>query len=143
MRQDIAGYLKLKRGESSPRRAVRETEICLTGWKGHVILDCRGLAVTRDLRAPDGPTYCCAFQLTHDRWIIGYALGNGMLFRGELRRGITDLPDAIRDAEGIAEYWEGIDYEDELEFIEQQLKEEEEREAREAAAELQSWEEMS
>jgi hypothetical protein len=52
------------------------------------------------------------FRLTHGRFVIGYALGDGMLFRGEL---LTDCdPDrARREAINLAKYWSAIDTEDE------------------------------
>ena len=53
------------------------------------------------------------FKLTHDRHIVGYALGDdGMLFRGELLLGCDDER-ARREALALAEYWAGIDAEDE------------------------------
>ena len=53
------------------------------------------------------------FRLTHGRFIVGYALGDdGMLFRGEL---LTDCDEdrARHEALALAEYWSGIDAEDE------------------------------
>jgi hypothetical protein len=54
------------------------------------------------------------FRLTNDRFIVGYALGdNGMLFRGEL---LTDCDSdrAHHEAFTLADYWSGIDTEDEV-----------------------------
>ena len=53
------------------------------------------------------------FRLTNGRCIVGYALGDdGMLFRGEL---LTDCDEdrARHEAVTLAEYWAGIDAEDE------------------------------
>ena len=53
------------------------------------------------------------FRITNGRFIVGYALGDdGMLFRGEL---LTDCDEdrARHEALDLAEYWAGIDAEDE------------------------------
>ena len=53
------------------------------------------------------------FRLTHGRFIVNFALGDdGMLFRGEL---LTDCSDdrARHEALELADYWSGIDAEDE------------------------------
>ena len=53
------------------------------------------------------------FRLTNGRFVVGYALGDeGMLFRGELLLGCDDER-ARREALALAEYWAGIDAEDE------------------------------
>ena len=51
-------------------------------------------------------------RLTNARFIVGHALGNdGMLFRGEL---LTDCDEdrAKDEALALADYWSGIDEED-------------------------------
>jgi hypothetical protein len=76
--------------------------------------------------------------LPHNRgWIVGYTLGNGMLFRGEYRSDIRhdDTQDAKIVAEGIAEYWIGIDADDEAKFQEELRQEQE-------AEQLKEWEGM-
>lgn len=54
----------------------------------------------------------CGWKLKGDRWIVGYALGDGMLFRGELAD-CDDESDAKRQATNLAAYWSEIDREDE------------------------------
>jgi hypothetical protein len=82
--------------------------ICLTRWDGSTMLACRS-EIVREYQ--DGST-ALMFGMTHGRFIVGYALGDGMLFRGEL---VTDCheEDARREAITIAEHWMEIDAEDE------------------------------
>ena len=73
------------------------------------MLACRSETV-RELH--DG-SIALMFRLTHDRFIVGYALGDdGMLFRGEL---VVDCDSdrARHEAIELADYWSGIDTEDE------------------------------
>ena len=88
---------------------AHEGRIVLTTWCGKVMLACRSEVVRTFW---DG-SLALMFRLTHDRYIVGYALGdNGMLFRGEL---LVECDDerAYREAFGLTEYWAGIDAEDE------------------------------
>ena len=83
--------------------------IALTRWGGGVMLASR----SRVVREYHNGSLAIVFKLTNDRHIVGYALGDqGMLFRGEL---LADCDDerARREAIGLAEYWVGIDTEDE------------------------------
>ena len=83
--------------------------IALTRWDGAVMLSCRSEVV----RGYGDGSLAIVFKLTNDRHIVGYALGDdGMLFRGEL---LADCDDdrARREALALAEYWAGIDAEDE------------------------------
>ena len=89
--------------------AVHEGRMALTTWCGKVMLACRS-EIVREYH--DG-SLALWFRLTHGRYIVGYALGDeGMLFRGEL---LADCDDerARREAVSLAEYWAGIDAEDE------------------------------
>jgi hypothetical protein len=83
--------------------------IALTRWGGAVMLACR-CEVVREYH--DG-SLAIVFKLTNDRHVVGYALGDdGMLFRGELLAACDD-DRARREALALAEYWAGIDAEDE------------------------------
>ena len=73
------------------------------------MLGCRS-EVVREYR--DG-SIALMFRLTHGRFLVGYALGDdGMFFRGELLTG-CDEERARHEALALAEYWSGIDAEDE------------------------------
>ena len=83
--------------------------ISLTRWDGSTMLGCRSEVV----REHHDGSAALMFRLTHGRFIVGYALGDdGMLFRGEL---LTDCDEdrAKHEAVSLAEYWSGIDAEDE------------------------------
>jgi hypothetical protein len=83
--------------------------LSLTRWDGRTMLACRSETVRQ---FHDG-SIAVIFRLTNDRFIVGYTLGaNGMLFRGEL---LTDCDSdrARHEAFTLADYWSGIDTEDE------------------------------
>jgi hypothetical protein len=83
--------------------------ITLTRWDGSTMLGCR-CEIIRHFW--DG-SIALMFPLTNQRYVVGFALGDdGMLFRGEL---LTDCSDdrARHEAVALAEYWSGIDQEDE------------------------------
>ena len=83
--------------------------IALTSWSGNVRLACR-CEVVREYH--DG-SLALMFRLANDRYVVGYAQGDeGMLFRGELLPGCDDER-ARRESLALAEYWAGIDAEDE------------------------------
>ena len=83
--------------------------IALTRWDGGTMLACR-CEVVREYH--DG-SLALVYRLTNDRHVVGYALGDdGMLFRGELLVG-CDQDRARLEALALAEYWSGIDAEDE------------------------------
>src|SRR5206468_5450476 len=89
---NVAAYV----GEHGGRMA-------LATWGGKVMLACRS-EVVREFR--DG-SLAVVFRLTHDRYIVGHALGDrGALFRGEL---LADCDDerARREALALADYWSG------------------------------------
>jgi hypothetical protein len=96
-RRHLTAYARQRRGR-----------IILTRWDGGTMLACRS-EIVREYQ--DGST-ALMFRLTQGRFIIGYDLGDGMLFRGEL---VTDCheEDARREAITIAEHWMEIDAEDE------------------------------
>ena len=82
--------------------------ISLTRWDGSTMLACRGEVVRQ---YHDG-SLALMFRLTHERFIVGYALGDdGMLFRGELLTDCDD-DDARREAINNSEHWSEIDAED-------------------------------
>jgi len=95
---NVTGYTRLRNGQ-----------IALTRWDGSTMLACRS-EIVREYH--DG-SITLMFRLTHGRFLVGYALGDdGMLFRGEL---LTDCDEerARHEALELAEYWSGIDVEDE------------------------------
>jgi hypothetical protein len=88
---------------------LHEGRKVLTTWCGKVMLACRCEVV----RVYHDSSLALMFRLPHGRYIVGYALGDdGMLFRGELLVG-CDEERARREAVQLAEYWSGIDSEDE------------------------------
>src|SRR5206468_12639102 len=94
---NVTGYTRIEGG------------LALTRWDGGTMLACRS-EIVREYH--DG-SLAVVFRLTNGRFIVGYALGDeGMLFRGEL---FLDCDDerARREAVSLAEYWAGIDAEDE------------------------------
>lgn len=89
--------------------ALHGGRTALTTWGGKVMLACRSEVV----RASWDGSLALLFRLTHGRYIVGHALGeSGMLFRGELLVG-CDEHRARREALALADYWSGIDAEDE------------------------------
>ncbi len=87
----------------------RNGSISLARWDGTTMLATRS-EVIRQFH--DG-SIALVFKLTQGRFIAGYALGDdGMLFRGELLSD-CDSHRARHEAISLAEYWWGIDAEDE------------------------------
>ena len=75
------------------------------------MLDCRSEIV----QEYHDESLAIVFRLPKDRFIVGYALGDdGMLFRGELIVA-CDGERAVQEALALADYWAGIDAEDEAE----------------------------
>ncbi len=85
--------------------------ITLTTWCGKTMLDCRSEIVERYWTG----SLALMFRLPRGRFIIGYALGDGMLFRGELIDNCTD-DDARRQATYLAQFFGELDAEDEEAF---------------------------
>jgi hypothetical protein len=99
--RDITAYTKLAGGD-----------IVLTSWCGKTMLDCRHQVVRRHR---DG-SLVLLFRLTHGRFVVGYALGDGgMLFRGELVTGTTDAA-ARRAAVHVANVFAAFDDEYDANF---------------------------
>ncbi|MBA2114083.1 hypothetical protein [Bremerella alba] len=65
---------------------VDGSHVTLRKWCGLLILDCRHQVVEQ---YRDG-TFALLFRLTRGRYIVGYATGNGKLFRGELFKGTCE-----------------------------------------------------
>lgn len=84
-------------------------QIVLTTWCGQVMLACRSEIVERFW----SDSFAILFRLTKGRFIVGYCLGERMLFRGELLTGCTD-DEARRSAIQISESFAELDAEDEL-----------------------------
>ncbi len=83
--------------------------ISLTRWDGSTMLACRSQVV----REHRNGSIALMFRLTHGRFVVGYALSDdGMLFRGELLND-CDEERARHEALELAEYWSGIDVEEE------------------------------
>lgn len=85
--------------------------ITLTSLCGKTMLDCRCEIVERYWTG----SLALMFRLPRGRFIIGYALGDGMLFRGELIDECTD-DDARRQAAYLAQFFGDLDAEDEEAF---------------------------
>jgi hypothetical protein len=95
---NVTGYTRLRNGSMS-----------LTRWDGSTMLACRSETVRK---LHDG-SIALMFRLTNDRFIVGYALGeDGMIFRGGLVID-CDSDRARHEAMELADYWSGIDTEDE------------------------------
>ena len=64
-------------------------QVALTRWDGSTMLGCRSQVIRQFW---DG-SIALMFRLTHQRFIVGYALGDdGMFFRGEL---LTDCDESV------------------------------------------------
>lgn len=98
--RNVTGYTRLHDGQ-----------ITLSRWDGATMLGCRSEVV----RTFHDDSISLMFRLTSNRFIVGYALGDGMLFRGELLTDCDD-DDARRQALDLANYWSGIDTEDEADL---------------------------
>jgi hypothetical protein len=59
--------------------------------------------------------FALLFRLPNQRFLVGYGLGDGMLFRGELIDG-CDEDDARRHAIMLSNNWAEVDAEDEATF---------------------------
>lgn len=121
--RDIAAYVKIdKAGNRS-----------LTTWTGQTLLDCRSFVAGEYWTESNDDTQALVFRLTQGRAIVGYSLGDGMLFRGELieipeRYGTTwdhsESADWLSNqANQVAERWIEIDHEDYLQDQEEQRQE--------------------
>ncbi len=75
------------------------------------MIDCRSEVIQRFW----SDAMALMFRLTKGRFIVGYSLGDGMLFRGELLTD-SDESDARRQALIIADYFAELDAEDEEAF---------------------------
>jgi len=93
----------------------------LTTWQGQTMIDCRFFEFETYRRPGDFGDECraVAWLLPQGRAIVGLSLGDGMLFRGELVRGVSGLDELRILAESEANYWVEIDYED---HVEQELE---------------------
>ena len=82
--------------------------LVLKTWCGQTMLATRSEVVQRFW----SDTFAMMFRLTRGRFIVGYSLGDGMLFRGELLTD-SDEDNARRQALIIADYFAELDAEDE------------------------------
>lgn len=98
--RQITGYLKMDRGEYQ-----------LTRWNGEVMLTGRCEIVKEFWSGAEA----LMFRLPRGRFVVGYALGEGMLFRGELIDNCTD-EEARNHAWMIADNFAELDLEDEEAF---------------------------
>jgi len=83
----------------------------LQSWCGRTMMDCRSERFGEYRTDCDDDTFGVVYFLTRGRAIVGYCLGVGMLFRGELVE-IESREDAIRQCEAECEYWLNIDHDD-------------------------------
>ena len=100
----ITGYTKLVDGN-----------IHLTTWCGKTTLSSRCEIVERFWSG----TLALMFRLPRGRFIVGYSLGDGMLFRGELLTN-CDEDEARRHALMVAECFADLDAEDEEAYAAEQ-----------------------
>jgi len=112
--RNVTGYLKVRK--LPPLRMRSQTEYALTNWKGQTLMECRAEIVQKYRPTEfNDETFSIMFSLTHGRYIVGYALGEGSLFRGELIE--ADSPKEAREvADATAHYWIERDQEDEESF---------------------------
>ncbi|MFO0849264.1 MAG: hypothetical protein U0871_12020 [Gemmataceae bacterium] len=83
----------------------------LTTWDGRVMLACRSESVRRFRDGAEAVVY----RLTGGRFIAGYSLGTGMLFRGELVTA-DDGRTGAEVAEQLAGHWREADADDERDW---------------------------
>lgn len=128
---EIAAYTKIVNGGYT-----------LTGWHGDVKLIKR-CKVVKTYRANEfGDTgEAIVFKLKGRKFIVGYTLGNGMLFRGELIEcsDMEEAEEAEDYAKELANYWLQVDAEDAEEF-QAMCEQEAEQEAIESIGSIESWE---
>ena len=103
----VTGYTKLVDGD-----------IRLSTWCGKPMLASRCEVVERFWSG----TMALMFRLPRGRFIVGYALGDAMLFRGELLTN-CDEDEARRHALMVAECFADLDVEDEEAFAAEQADE--------------------
>jgi hypothetical protein len=102
-RDTVTGYHSEKSGH-----------ITLTRWDGATMLDTRAEVIHR-YRTNEGDGYAVMFSLPKNRFIVGYSLGDGMLFRGCLIQ--TDSKyEASQTAKNEASFWIDRDDEDSQQF---------------------------
>ena len=87
----------------------------LTSWCGKTTLASRSEVVERFWSG----TLALLFRLPRGRFIVGYALGDGMLFRGELLTN-SDEDEARRHALMVSDCFAQLDAEDEEAFAAEQ-----------------------
>lgn len=106
----VFGYVKLKDGKRT-----------LTDWYGKkTILDCRSHRVDTYLNDGWSISECLVFMLAKGRFVVGYSLGDGCLFRGEYftpQYHGTPLDDAEYHAREVCRCWIEKDQEDDNEFL--------------------------
>ena len=90
---------------------IVEGDIHLSTWCGQTLLTSRCVIVERFWSG----SLALMFRLPRGRFIVGYALGDEMLFRGELLSN-CDEHEARRHALMVAECFADLDAEDEDEF---------------------------
>jgi hypothetical protein len=86
-------------------------DISLTSWCGKTTLASRCEVVQAYRSGADA----LMFRLPRNRFVVGYSLGDGMLFRGELLTDATD-DEARQMARMISECFSDLDAEDEENF---------------------------
>lgn len=104
---DVTGYVGKIAPDSLSSGRV------LTNWQGRIL--CGNPYRYRVFRTYRDHNYetvlACGWALTRSRWIVGYSLGDGMLFRGELLR-CSDEDEASIEARALADRFMKLDAED-------------------------------
>lgn len=93
-------------------RTDERGNVSLHTFEGKMILAARCEVVGLYRTESYGRTEALVFRLTNGRAIVGYSLGDGMLFRGEL----TDDPNPETVARDISRHWIERDAEDDEAF---------------------------
>lgn len=104
--RSVTGYTRFDNGD-----------VVLTTWCGKTTLNCRCEIVERYWSGSSA----LMFRLPHGRYIVGYSLGDGMLFRGELLTD-SDEDEARQTARQVSDCFAELDAEDEAEFQDQMLE---------------------
>jgi hypothetical protein len=89
----------------------RNGQLVLTTWCGATMLACRSSVIETFWTG----AFVVLFRLARRRFIVGFSLGEGMLFRGELLLDCTE-DDAKAKAMELSDYCADIDADDEAEF---------------------------
>src|ERR1700683_3029336 len=82
----------------------RNGQLVLTTWCGATMLSFRSSVIATFWTG----AFAVLFRLARRRFIVGYSLGEGMLFRGELLVDCTEK-EAIDKSLELSDYWAEVD----------------------------------